>query len=215
MKKYISLFVAIVLSFAAANASDKVHVAANTEFNTAAPAKSIDVTVIESTLIGTNLLEENDILHCSVVKITDPKRGKRAASFAVCPLSYTTSEGTTKAINGSFYGKYSEKVLSKDDINSANALKVGKKAAVSVGNHFVKGVAPAVALAEGMIKNEDGNRLESGVKQVYKDSPLSYVEKGKDIVIERGDTFYFVFKPSKSKNTQEIETEADADNSED
>ena len=93
-------------------------------------------------------------------------------------------------------------------------MQVGKKAAISVGNHFVKGVAPAISLAEGMIKNEDGNRLESGVKNVYKSSPLSYIEKGNDLVLERGDYFYLIFKPSKSKNPKDIVDEVNSDNDE-
>ena len=213
--KYLSLFIALMLSFCAANAaSDKVHVYANSEFKTAAPAKSINVTVISDTVIGTNALKAEDVLHCNVVKITNPKRGKRAASFTVCPVSYT-SEGETKPISGNFYGKYSTNVLSKEELKNVDAMKVGKKAAISVGNHFVKGIAPAIAMAEGMVKNEEGNRIQSGVKQVYKDSPLSYVEKGKDLVIEPGDSFYLVFKPSKSRNSQEIAAEVEADDSSD
>ena len=213
MKKSLLILVMLMFSFGAANASDRVHVRAISEFSTANPAKSIDVTVVETTVLGTDELKAEDVLHCNVVKITNPKRGKRAATFAVCPISYT-SEGVTHNVTGNYYGKYSSKALTADELKNVDAMKVGKKAAVSVGNHFVKGVAPAIAMAEGMIKNEDGNRLESGVKQVYKDSPISYIEKGKDLVIEPGDAFYFNFKPSKSKNSADIEAEAEADTEE-
>ena len=206
--KYLSLIVVFMLSIMAASASDKVHVYANSEFSTANPAKNIDVTVTEDALIGSNVLRTEDVLHCNVIKITNPKRGKRSATFAVCPISYTTG-GITKPISGNFYGKYSQKVISKDELKNVDAKKVGTKAVVTVGNHFVKGVAPAVALAKGMIKNEEGNRIESGVKQVYKDSPLSYIEKGNDLVIEPGDAFYLIFKPSDSNNLNDITAEVE------
>ena len=107
------------------------------------------------------------------------------------------------------YGKYAEKVLSAEEIKNIDAMKVGKKAAITVGNHFVKGVAPVASLAEGIVKNEEGNRLESGVKQVYKDSVFSYVEKGQHLDIKQGDEFYLVFKQAKSKSANDISEEAD------
>lgn len=201
---------ALFLSYTAAFAGEKVHVTAVSEFSTANPAKTIDVEVIGSASLGENQLNELDIIHCNVAKIYSPKRGKRAASFAVIPVSYT-SDGVTKNLSGNFYGKYSANVISKETIKNADKAKVGKKAVLSVGNHFIKGVAPVAALAEGMIKNEDGNRIQSGVKQVYKSSPISYVEKGKELDIKPGDSFYLVFKPVTKSNPQEIEQEIEAD----
>ena len=49
------------------------------------------------------------ILHCNVLKVTGPKRGKRSASFMVTPISYT-SEGNTIQIKGNYYG-YNDKTL--------------------------------------------------------------------------------------------------------
>ena len=200
----LSMFITLLSANAA---TDNIHVTMVGEFDTANPAKTINVRVIESGVLGNYLLKTGDILHCNVIKVTDPKRGKRKASFVVCPTSFT-SEGTTTVIKESFYGKYADKVLSKEELKNVDAMQVGKKAAVTVGNHFVKGIAPAVSLAEGMIKNEEGNRIESGVKKVYKDSPLSYVEKGEELELETGESFYLKFKPSESKNADNIAEEA-------
>ena len=207
MKKLLySLLILSITTATAFASSENVKVEAVSDFSTAHPAQKIDVKVVNDSTLGTHTLKEGDIIHCKVVKVTDPKRGKRAASFAVCPISYT-SEGHTTTINENYYGKYTEKVMSKEQLKNVDPVKVGKKAAISVGNHFVKGVAPAVYLAEGMIKNEDGNRIESGVKTVYKNSPLCYVEKGQEINIKPGQEFYLTFKPSKSKNTEDIAEE--------
>lgn len=195
------------LCLTAANAeSYRVHVAAVDEFNTANPSQKIKVRVIEEAAVGNYNLQPDDVLHCDVIKVTDPKRGKRSASFAVCPEYFETGENTVQIKEG-FYGKYAEKVISKEELKNVDPLKVGKKAAISVGNHFVKGIAPAVSMAEGMIENKNGNRIQSGVQQVYKDSPLSYVEKGQELKIEPGKSFYLVFKPSKSKKAVDIAEE--------
>ena len=197
MKKKILLSaLSLILTLSAVNAaSDKVHVSMINEFNTANPSQKIDVQVIENGALGSHILKTGDILHCNVVKVTDPKRGKRSATFAVCPTSYT-SNGETVTISENYYGKYADKVLSKEELKKVDKVKAGEKAVLTVGNHFVKGLTAGVTLAEGMIENEEGNRIQSGVKKVYKESPLSYVEKGQELNIEPGKQFYLLFKPS-------------------
>ena len=187
-------------------ATDKVHVSIVGEFDTAHPSQSIDVSVIEDSILGSHILKKGDVMHCNIVKVTDPKRGKRSASFAVCPTSYT-SNGETVTIEENYYGKYASKVISKEELKKVDKVKVGKKAVLTVGNHFVKGLTAGVTLAEGMIENEEGNRIESGVKKVYKESPLSYVEKGQELKIDSGETFYLIFKPAKGNKADISEEE--------
>lgn len=205
--KIILSILSMVLTILTAQASDKVHVAAIEEFSTNNPPKTVDVRVVDTSTMGHYILKKDDILHCNVIEVTNAKRGKRAASFTVCPTSFT-SEGQTTKIDENYYGKYSAKVFSKEELKNIDKMQVGKKAAVTVGNHFMKGVAPAVSLAEGIIKNEDGHPLQSGIKQVYKDSPLSYVEKGKELDLTSNDEFYLIFKSSKSKDVNNVEGEA-------
>ncbi len=206
MRNILLILAMIIAIPAVIAASETVHVSAEESFSTANPAQKIDVCVVDNATLGSNLLKAGDVIHCDVVKVTAPKRGKRAATFAVCPTSYT-SDGDTKIIQENYYGKYASKVISKKELKNVDAKKVGKKAAVSVGNYFVKGIAPAISLAEGMVKNEDGNRIESGIKQVYKDSPLSYASKGQELEITSGQQFYLIFKPAQSKNASDIENE--------
>ena len=202
--KFILSVIAVFLSLSVANAAtDKVHVSMIGEFDTEHPSQTINVRVIEDGTLGNYELKAGDIIHCNVIKVTDPKRGKRSASFAVCPTSYTSNDNTV-TINENYYGKYASKIISKEELKNIDKVKVGEKAVLTVGNHFVKGLTTGVTLAEGMIQNEEGNRLKSGVKKVYKDSPLSYVEKGTELELESGSNFYLIFKPSKSKNASDI-----------
>ena len=192
MKKIFILSVMLFLTISTANAAYQVKVTAINEFNTEKPSKNINVTVREDIKLDEFDLKAGDVLKCKVVDITDPKRGKRNATFSVQPYAYI-SDGKTFGIKKEIVGKYSKTVLSKEELKNMPKGKLVEKAAVTVGGFYVKGLGQGVSLVEGMVKNEDGNRLESGVKQVYKDSPLSYVEKGQELDIMPGEDFYFVF----------------------
>lgn len=197
-KRWFGLVLIFALSMLSANASDKVHVQALNPVSEENTAESINVKVLQDTLLGDYLLKTDDVIHCDIDKITNPKRGKISATFYVTPVYYT-SNGNVKYFEKGYVGKYSKTILSKEEIKkNVKSGKVAKKAAVTVGGFFVKGLSPAVSMAEGMIKNEDGNRLKSGVHQVYEDSPVAYVEKGEPVNVSEGDEFYFIFKSPKS-----------------
>ena len=198
--KIFSTLICLLFICSMAKAADTVHVTALEEFRSVSPRETIDVRVLEPAELGSIVLKQDDILHCKIVKIVNPKRGKRSASFCVNPVSYTSGEETFE-INESYYGNYSARILSKEELKNVDTVKVGKKAALTIGNHFVKGVAPVFSLAEGAIKNEEGNRIESGVKQVYKDSVFSYVEKGENLDLKEGTPFYLIFKPMSDADT--------------
>lgn len=193
MKKFAILIFAFFLHVTAVSAAVQVKVTALDEFYTASPAKTIDVKVREDITLGKYALGENSVLHCQVLRIVDPKRGKRNASFYIQPLEYTAGEEKI-AIKEEMYGKYSKTVLSKEELKKIPPFKVMKSAALMVGNYFVKGLSIGVSFAEGIIKNEEDNRIKSGVVKAYEDSPLSYIEEGKELEIHAGDDFYFVFK---------------------
>lgn len=58
----------------------------------------------------------------------------------------------------------------------------------------MKGLSIGYSAVEGAIKNEKDNRFKSSVNEVYQDSPLSYVEKGAELIIEKGQVFFLNFK---------------------
>ena len=189
MKKFLILFFIFILQTTAAFAAIQVKVSALKEFKTDAPSKRITVKVLNSTELGKYTLSPDDMLECDVVQIQEPQRGKRNAAFAVKAVSINST-----TIDQDIYGKYSKTILSKEELKKIPPGKVLKKAALTVGSHFVKGLSTGVAFAEGVVENQDDNRLKSGVVNAYKESPLSYVEKGEELDIKPGDEFYFVFK---------------------
>ncbi|MEI3267965.1 MAG: hypothetical protein V8R70_02190 [Candidatus Gastranaerophilaceae bacterium] len=193
MKKLILLLSCILLQVSAAYAASQLHVVAMDEFKTDKPSKNISVRVLEPSELGRYQIGTNAVLNCQVLRIVDPKRGKRNATFFVKPVSYT--DGAEKvSIEEEMYGKYSKFVLSKEELKKIPPFKVMKNAALMVGNYFIKGISIAYHFGEGFVKNEKENRFKSGVTNAYEESPLSYIGEGEQLDIKVGDDFYLVFK---------------------
>lgn len=192
MKK-ILLTLICLSQISACFAADYLKVTAMEDFSTDSPKESFNVRLREEGTLGKYELPTNSILHCQVLQIVDPKRGKRNAVFFVKPLTYTQGNETLQ-IQEDMYGKYTTVVLSKEEIKKLPYWKMVKNGALMVGSYFVKGLSIGVAFVEGVAKNEQDNRLKSGVTKAYEESPISLVEKGEQLDIKTGDDFYFVFK---------------------
>ena len=209
MKKVLLILALMFFQITACHAAVQMKVVALEEFKTDAPSETIKVKVLQDTVLGSYDIGVNSVLECQVLRIVDPKRLKRNASFYVKPLSYTV-DGTVCEIEEEYYGKYSAFVLSKEEIKEIPAGKVIKKAAMTVGDYFVKGLSTCVAFVQGFAKNEKDNRLKSGVVNAYEESPLSYISEGQQLDIKVGDDFYLVFK-TKEDEEEEAEEEAPAE----
>ncbi len=203
MKKY-TLFLAIFvfcISLAPAYSAASVEVQAMSEFNSIAPVSTMKVMVMQPIEFENGIKFENGtIIEGNVVEVKQPKRAKRNASFKFHPTSYTFNGRTTTVTDEDFIAKYKE----KKDLNKG---EIALSTATTVGGFFLKipGLSQGISLVKGMVKNKEDGRLKSGVVQVYKDSPLSYVEEGKDIFIKKDDIFYLKFKTHKSENLDEEE----------
>ncbi len=193
IKKIFLTLACVLLTVSASMAATQLKVIATEDFKTESPSKTINVIIPEESTLGSYTLSTNTVLHCDVLKVVDPKRGKRSAGFFVQPTSFTYKNETTE-IKENMYGKYSKFVLSKEELKKIPPFKLVKKAALTVGNYFVKGASVAYYFVEGAVKNENDNRLKSGAKSAFDSTPLSYIEEGAELDIKVGDEFYFVFK---------------------
>ena len=207
MKKILLILALMFFQITACHAAVQMKVVALEEFKTDAPSETIKVKVLQDTVLGSYDIGVNSVLECQVLRIVDPKRLKRNASFYVKPLSYTV-DGTVCEIEEEYYGKYSAFVLSKEEIKEIPAGKVIKKAAMTVGDYFVKGLSTCVAFVQGFAKNEKDNRLKSGVVNAYEESPLSYISEGQQLDIKVGDDFYLVFKTKEDEEEEAAEKES-------
>lgn len=190
MKKFLLTTLIIVFAVCSAVDAKNVKVEALSDFSTANPPGDWSVKVVESftTKSGYEVVKDS-VITGTITDVTSPKRLKRNAGFKFIPVSYyDKNTNETYCINKNYIGKY----------NSLGDLKAGKvieKGAIAAGNHFIScTIGPGVALAEGVVKNEQGNRAKSAVVSVYESTPLSYISKGKELEIKQGQMFTMSFK---------------------
>ncbi len=163
-----------------------IEVQALDDFSTEKPSSSMRIKILEDIVIDETItLDSGCVVEGKIVDVADPKRLKRDASFTFVPLAYTDLSGKTYDIKGYYPAKYTTKL---------NKGELAKTAALGVGSFFVKGLSLGYSAIEGAVKNEKDNRFKSSVNEVYEDSPFSYIEKGGEIVIQKGQNFFLNFK---------------------
>lgn len=194
MKKF--LMILTIFASLSAFASDKIRLRALVDFNSSNPNETFQAQVLETSLMGSIVLLEGDKLNCILLEIKDPKRAKIDAKVYFKIVSYENPRGLQK-INENLTAKYAKKVVNKEEIKNIPPKKIAKTAANIAAGAIVEGLSYGVSLVDGIITNKEGNRLKSGVKQVYEDSVFSYVKYGDEVDIKTGDTFYFIIKTDK------------------
>lgn len=179
-----------------AQCAQSVKVSALTSFNSLKPVSTMKVITLERAEFKNGMVfEEGTVLTGNIFDVKQPKRAKLNASFKFKPTTYLYNGRTGKIEDPNFVAKYAEyKPLDKAGIATSAATTAG-------GFIFhVPLLSEGVSMVKGMWKNSENNRLKSGVVQVYKDSPLSYIEEGKDIVINKDTMFILKFKSSDSED---------------
>lgn len=188
MKKILLILGVLVVGAVPANA-EILKVQALSEFNTENPPSSIEVKAVSDMDLNEELLiMDGFILKGNLVDVVSPKRLKRDATFSFVLTEYTDNNGKKHIIDPSgrqYKGKFTTQF---------NYKHVAKTAALSVGNFFLQGLSIGYAAVEGAVKNEEGNRVKSSAMSVYESTPISYVEKGEDIVILKDQIFCLKFK---------------------
>lgn len=190
MKKFILILSVIILTSIKPVMAKNIKVEALADFSTAKPSRTWAVKIADNvTMKDGAVLYTDSILYGNIVGVTDPKRLKRNATFSFIPTKYYDSQTKqTYKIARDFEGTYS----SISDVTPGAVVKTG---AIAAGNHFISGfIGPSIALVEGVVKNEEGNRVKSAAVSVYESTPLSYVSKGKQLEIKKGQVFVMNFK---------------------
>ena len=188
-KLFLGFLLLIVSGIFASAYADTVEVQAMQDFSTANPPSTITVKLLDQLDVSDEMtIESGAQVSGQLLNVVSPKRLKKNATFSFKPMWYINAEGTKINVDSDIIGKYT---------TTLNKGQVAKKAALSVGNHFVKGLSVGVAAIEGVVENDEGNRLKSGAKSIYNATPLSYVEKGKDIDIKINQVFYLKFPDMK------------------
>lgn len=155
------------------------------EISTLNPPMSVSVELLEPLKLSSDLeLSAGNKITGKLTNVVSPKRLKRNAKFSFEPVSYTDLNGEKHKLPSNIKASYTTTIDKKE---------IAKNTALGIGNYFVKGLSMGVAAIEGAVENEEGNRIKSSVVSVYESSPLSYVEKGQEICIKKGQSFYLKF----------------------
>jgi len=163
-------------------------------FSTEAPPETISVKLLDPLeLSETQILTPGTVISGNLVDVVSPKRLKRDAVFSFSPVTATDENGKSQNLNLNIKASYYEPV---------DKAEVAKSAALSVGNHFVKGLSIGVAAISGAVKNEEGNRLKSTAVSVYESSPFAIVKKGEDLYIDKDQIFFLKFPSPKKIQAQ-------------
>ena len=81
MKKIFLILLCLFVQTLASQAATQVKVTSMQSFSTDKPTENLRVKVREDVLLGNYELKESSELNCEIIKIVDPKRGKRNAKF--------------------------------------------------------------------------------------------------------------------------------------
>ncbi len=168
--------------------AEVLKVEALSSFSTAQPPEFISLKAMSSVMLDENVtIPEGVIVKCRITDVKAPKRLKRNATFSAIPVSYIDEQGNEVKITEEYIGKFSPKF----EIDKG---EVAKNAALTVGDHFVKGVSLGYHAVEGAVKNEEGNRFKSSAVSIYENSIFSYLSKGSELEIREHDLFSLRFK---------------------
>lgn len=177
-----------------------IHVKALEDFSTEKPPEQLSVIILDDIELDSDLsFKSGDIVYGKIVDVIEPKRMKRNAGFSFVPISYKPYNEVLQEISGYYLAKYTTKL---------NKGEIAKSAALSVGNHFVKGISLGYKAVEGAVKNEKDNRFKSSINEVYEATPFSYVEVGNQINIEKEEVFLLNFKTKNNKDLPNYEYES-------
>ena len=188
MKKIFVSIISLFVFALSAQCSESAIGTAQCDFSTAHPSDTFQVKLEEAVELDDGLrINSDSIVYGKVIQVEDGQRGKRQGYFKFYPEKIinagneTDLTGKNIVVKVSHYQPIDKKAVAK---------KVAATGATTVASKVIKvpGISQGVSFVKGVVKAEEGqNRLANGAKQVYKDSPLSYVEKGESLVIQSGE----------------------------
>lgn len=186
MKKI--LLIVFIMFFLTLNVEAKtLKVISLKSFSTEFPATTFEVQTIQKENIRDVILEQGTIISGIVLKVEPPKIGKRNSCFEFIPIEITY-RGITKKIK---HPTGIAKVLGYNPTTpKERTFSIARKAA----NLFLRGAISVIEFTHGAVKAQNGHRIKSGVMEAYDDSFLSYIERGKELHINKGDILILKIK---------------------
>lgn len=198
MKKVFILLFFVIFSCSGVQAKS-IKVVALEPFSTAHPSETFAIqTLQDEYLTDDTFLPEDAVITGQIVHVEAPKRGKRNGYIKFVPQKIVYEDKTIDI-------KSSKLVAIITYYRPIDPEELVMTVARKTVNFMFKGVVSAAQFTLGVIENEEGNRIKSGVMNVYRDSFFVYIEVGDELNVHRGDTLVFKIKKSR-KNSKFFNT---------
>lgn len=193
MKKLLLIFTSIIFFISSSAQAKAIRVMSMDKFSTANPSSTYKVQVIEKEEFkdGT-VYEAGTIISGEVIKVKNAQRGKRNGYFEFVPTELMYDHKTCKIQKPNVYAK----VVGYAPVNTLGLVENAAKGAVGLA---FKGASQGISFVQGVAEDQNGNRLVSGLVRMYKDSPLVYIEEGKELNVNPGDLIVLKFKKLKTE----------------
>lgn len=185
MKKLILSIFLIFVTAGSSPAASAIKVIAQDDYTTANPKNTFKVKTVSTIVFEDGYsIKDGTVITGDVIKVKNATRGKRDAYFDFYPTELKSSNQKEKVKNPNFVAR----VYNYEPLDKKGLVESAGKAAAGL---IVTGASQGISFIQGIVTPPEGeNRLASGVKKVYKDSPLSLVEKGDELSIKEGDEIY-------------------------
>lgn len=188
MKKIALTILFLVIFAVPTSAKTKtVKIMALTDFSTENPSPLFKAEIIEDKEFKGELLEAGTIVEGQITRVANPKAGKRNAYFVFLPYIVIRDEETIIVDKPLAVAKVT-------DCRPIDTKKLTIKAIKTSTNFIFKGMSMGISFVEGAVKAEENQRIQSGLINIYNDSPLSYIETGKELNIKPGDILILKLK---------------------
>ncbi len=187
MRKKALLFVFILFFLTSSVNAKTIKVISLDKFSTENPSPMYNVKTIEPCCFPDGaFLKAGTVISGIIIKSQEPRRGKRDGYIEFMPTKFIYN-GREKA---EYYAISTKIVRYKPVKPKKIIISTSKK----VAGFIFKGATLGISFVEGALKAEKGKRIQSGLVKMYKDSPLSYIEVGKELNVNPGDILILKFK---------------------
>lgn len=188
MKRFLIILTLICLSVCPALAK-KIEGQSLNDFSTIYPASDFSIRVLQDSPVKSLMpLRTNMVLEGKVIKIHSSRKCKRDSTFEFVPTSITYN-GITEEIERP---AVAIEVSGFQPTNSPKKIAwMATKTALGI---LFWGIPQEISFAQGAIQAPDGMRIEYGLRKLYGDSFISYIESGAELNVHKGDVLYMKLK---------------------
>lgn len=182
MKKILLIFVFGMFLLSSSVQAKTIKVVSLEHFSTQFPSKVYNVQTIQTERIGDGIfLEKGTIVSGYVIRVQHPRLFQRDSCFEFRPVLLTYDGKSTNISQSKFVGRVV-------GIKQIDPKSYAGNLAIKAANFVLLGSSQAISFAMGAADAADGEKIKGGLGRIYQDSFIQWVEPGKELNINIGDT---------------------------